>query len=272
MNQTAKGALLLVLGLITGRLVLNGNYASFVQARMRWPLLIAAGLLLALAAYELWHAWRVEHRNDEHRNDCEHGDHAGEHDSDPQPVDASRPGTGHAHRHGIPAVGWLLVAPLVVLYAVAPTALGAAAAGRTTANLPRAEGISFDPLPAAEPVELRVLEFVQRALYDEQRSLNGRTVRLTGLVVNDPAAPDSFRLTRFVVSCCAADGLPVQVTVHGAGAFPDDTWLTVTGTWRATEFVAVSREKASAPAEVAMDASEVTVLDGPPEHPYEVPY
>lgn len=38
-------------------------------------------------------------------------------------------------------------------------------------------------------------------------------------------------LTRFATFCCAADAVPYSVTVDSEGTdFPDDTWLTVTGT------------------------------------------
>ncbi|MFZ4774596.1 MAG: TIGR03943 family putative permease subunit [Terrimicrobiaceae bacterium] len=40
---------------------------------------------------------------------------------------------------------------------------------------------------------------------------------------------DRFNLVRMFVMCCAADARPVAVTVQGKQAFPEMTWLKVTG-------------------------------------------
>ena len=55
-----------------------------------------------------------------------------------------------------------------------------------------------------------------------------------GLVVHgSPGSPsDGFVLTRFLVTCCVADAVPIGVGVTGAGASAalDNTWVTVEGT------------------------------------------
>jgi uncharacterized repeat protein (TIGR03943 family) len=58
-------------------------------------------------------------------------------------------------------------------------------------------------------------------------------VRLVGFVVPDPQ-PQGFLLTRFAISCCAADAIPMQVAVLAAqgGIPPPDTWVEVEGTWQ----------------------------------------
>jgi len=43
---------------------------------------------------------------------------------------------------------------------------------------------------------------------------------------------DEFVLTRFMISCCVADALSVQVRIVGAppGKFEEDRWVRVVGT------------------------------------------
>jgi uncharacterized repeat protein (TIGR03943 family) len=149
---------------------------------------------------------------------------------------------GHSHAEGKgPAVGWLLSLPLAVLLLIAPTSLGSFAASRQavkTTRLAQAQNVDFDPLPevVGGRVPLTLTDFSERGLYDSKESLKGIPVRLVGFVNHDKAAPGGFFLTRFKISCCAADAYPIQVVLHGdAGQWPDDTWLSVDGVWKPTE-------------------------------------
>ncbi|MGV9449917.1 TIGR03943 family putative permease subunit [Streptomyces sp. NPDC003635] len=136
----------------------------------------------------------------------------------------SRGGPGHH-----PRVAWLLTLPALALLLFPPPALGSYSAGREAAER-AAQGVgTFPALPSADPVELTLGEFTSRAIYDSERSLKGRTVRMTGFVTHD--ADGSWYLTRLLVSCCAADATTARVEIRGADAPPDDTWVTVTGTW-----------------------------------------
>jgi uncharacterized repeat protein (TIGR03943 family) len=60
----------------------------------------------------------------------------------------------------------------------------------------------------------------------------GADVSFVGFVTRDQGMPaDEFLLTRFLVSCCAADALSIQVRVVGAppGRFDADTWVRAEG-------------------------------------------
>ena len=63
--------------------------------------------------------------------------------------------------------------------------------------------------------------------------VEGLVVELVGFVTHpgDASAGD-FGLTRFYISCCAADAVPFTVVVRPATdeTFADDTWLKVEGT------------------------------------------
>jgi uncharacterized repeat protein (TIGR03943 family) len=92
--------------------------------------------------------------------------------------------------------------------------------------------------------------------------LKGVPVRLIGFAA-PVAAGDGFLLTRFVLTCCAADARPVRVAVRGAGPpWPaPDTWLEVVGTWRA------ERRDAEDEHPPVLDASELRSVPAP-ANPY----
>jgi uncharacterized repeat protein (TIGR03943 family) len=139
----------------------------------------------------------------------------------------ARPGPGAAR------VRWLLLLPVLVVVLVQPAALGARAVpGR--AAVPAGSGGTFPPLapPVRGAVPMTMAEFVARALRDRDRSLEGVLVRLVGFVAPEPGG-GGYRLTRFVIFCCAADAEALQVTVRGdATRRASDQWLEVEGRWQ----------------------------------------
>ncbi len=189
---------MLTLGFTMARLLWTGAFGWFIQQRMQIPLLIATVVLLIMGVYEAVQATEEETKDPESRT-----------------------------RSTAPKVGWLMILPLLVIVSVQPVGLGAAAADRVENFTPVETESRFDDLDFSQGVpELRVLDFVDRAIWDDDGSLNGQTVRLEGLVVNDPDVPDGFLLTRFLVSCCAADGVPIQVAIQGVSEnLVNDTWV-----------------------------------------------
>jgi uncharacterized repeat protein (TIGR03943 family) len=136
---------------------------------------------------------------------------------------------GEDHRHG--GIGWLLLVPVLVVVLVQPAALGSYAASARRA-VPSGGG-SFPPLaaPVRGAVPMTMAEFVTRALRDDSQSLQGVRVRLLGFVA--PARRGGgYRLTRFVIFCCAADAEALQVAVQGDNVQRRrDQWLEVEGQW-----------------------------------------
>ncbi len=242
MNRLSRASVLAMLGIVTGSLLINGGYGAFVQQRMFIPLVLAAVVLIAFSIHEVYYAVKAEK-------------------TDP---DAQWWSFG-------PAVGWLMVLPLIVLFAVAPSALGAAAANRVDAFNPLEQTEAFPALDtSAGPAEMRVFDFLDRALWDPNESLQDTPVRLEGLVVNDPDVPDGFLLTKFMVSCCAADGLPLQVAIRGVEQpLEDDTWVVADVVWRAPE---IPYSEAGSVVIVDADAISVTPQPGARKDPYESPY
>ena len=200
MNRVGRAAVMLTLGFTMTRLLWTGAFGWFIQQRMQIPLLIATIVLIMLGLYEAIMGTDEESKYPESRK-----------------------------RSTAPKIGWLMILPLLVIVSVQPVGLGAAAADRVENFTPVEPSDRFPELEVVDgQVEMRVLDFVDRAIWDDSNSLNDQTVRLEGLVVNDPAVPDGFLLTRFLVSCCAADGVPIQVALPNVGqAIPNDSWAVV---------------------------------------------
>jgi uncharacterized repeat protein (TIGR03943 family) len=264
MSRYGRAVLMVGMGVIVARLIITGGFGWFVQQHMRIPLILATVVLLAFGFYEAVSSAQDANTDEpkiDDSDDHDH-DHGHRHDHD------------HDQRHRLsagPVVGWLLVLPLVVLISVAPTGLGAAAADRVDAYTPEDTNDEYAPLDdSAGPVVMRVFDFLDRALWDENGTLDDVTVRLEGLVVNDDDVPDGFRLVRFMVSCCAADGVPLQVILSStAPPLPDDTWVEVDVRWRAPE---VPYDQQDGAPRVEADVVGITVVPNPPDDPYESPY
>jgi uncharacterized repeat protein (TIGR03943 family) len=138
---------------------------------------------------------------------------------------------GHPGHHRA-RVGWLLLVPVLVVMLVQPTALGSyAVSSRST--VPGGDG-GFQPLaaPVRGAVPMSMAEFVTRAERDPARSLAGVRVRLVGFVAPSQGKEGGYRLTRFVIFCCAADAEALQAVVRGDPTpRARDQWLEVEGTW-----------------------------------------
>jgi uncharacterized repeat protein (TIGR03943 family) len=198
-NRVAQGVVMLLLGSAGLRASLTDMYLRYVKESLQPFLIAASGLLVVTGLITLWYALR-------------------------QPSDE--------HEHRDSRVGWLLVAPVIGLVLVAPPALGSYSATTAGTSIPEAEPANgFAPLPETSLVELTVLEYAARAIWDDGRSLAGRRLRLTGFLVHgEDGTP---HLGRLVLSCCAADARPVLVGLAGEApvGLPDDTWVEVIGAY-----------------------------------------
>jgi uncharacterized repeat protein (TIGR03943 family) len=139
---------------------------------------------------------------------------------------------GHRHRG---RVGWLLLVPVLVVLVVQPAALGSYAAPGRRVVPGSGGGSQFPPLaaPVRGAVPMSMAEFVTRAVRDPAPSLAGVRVRLVGFVAPAEHDDGGWRLTRFVIFCCAADAEALQVVVHDDQVpRTRDQWLEVEGTWQ----------------------------------------
>ena len=69
----------------------------------------------------------------------------------------------------------------------------------------------------------------------EPETYIGQKVNVKGFVVHpDNFSPQYFRITRFIITCCAADAYPISLPVHlstgDRSLYKPDSWLDVEGT------------------------------------------
>jgi uncharacterized repeat protein (TIGR03943 family) len=89
------------------------------------------------------------------------------------------------------------------------------------------------------PEERTIVDWVRTLhVYPEPDAYTGQAAKVSGFVTHIPGWPDNvFMISRFVLTCCAADaypvGLPVELPEDASRPAPD-TWLEVTGTMQTT--------------------------------------
>lgn len=187
MSRETQNILMLLIGLSTGLIAVKGTYLNFVKPALLPWLLVAAVLLVALAVVCLV-------------RDLRRG-----------------PPSGHHHRG---ALAWLLLIPVALTAFVTVPPMSAVGAETVTAAVAPPKR-AFPPLPADGVVSLP--EVVLRAAADSTKSLEGRTITVTGFTMGDD-------LARVVIVCCAADAQLARMHLTGAvGLHPNDTWLKVQG-------------------------------------------
>jgi len=153
----------------------------------------------------------------------------------------------------------LIVLPVITVLALPPASLGSYAASRRSTF--SSGGIVSSAGDIAEG-DLSLIDVAgglrSREGVDALVERAGEEVDFTGFVTKDPGAPaDEFMLTRFLVSCCVADALSVNVRVVGAppGRFKADEWVRVSG-----RFYPLGRD-------VIVDSSDIVNVERP-KRPY----
>lgn len=229
MNREVGAVILVLVGGAILRISLGDTYLRYVKEGLRPWLLVSGTILLLLGILAVVDVVREARAagaaTPEHDHDGE-DHHAGGHDEDHDEA-------GHDHDHAAPRAAWLLVLPVLAIFLVAPPALGAYTADRqqSTVSAP-AQTLEdpFPPLPPGDVVSLTVSDFSSRAVWDAGRTLEGRTVTMTGFVSTNPDG--GWYLTRLGLNCCAADAYAVKIAVIDAPYDPPlDTWVSVTGQW-----------------------------------------
>ncbi|MEZ0069527.1 putative repeat protein (TIGR03943 family) [Streptacidiphilus sp. MAP12-20] len=231
MPREARAILLVLAGAALLHLSVFGDgYLRYVRPGMH-PYLIAAGVVLLglglTRAFLLFRALLAS--GDQANGDQASSDQASSDltsDDQRQPGSASDP---HAPSHLRAA--WLLLLPLVAVFVAAPPALGDFTARQSGNTVAKPVATGFPALPAGDPLTLPLADFVVRAVWDQQDSLRGRHVELTGFVL--PKAGGGWYLTRLTITCCAADAVTYKVEVRGTTAVPRrGAWVRVTGSWQ----------------------------------------
>ncbi|TCC50657.1 TIGR03943 family protein [Kribbella capetownensis] len=236
MRRSVAALVIVFIGAAVMELATSGTYLRYVKPGMRWMLLAAGVVLIALAVTDVLvdgrkkpaqqeqpvampeDAWRdapwPAGRRDEEIDHSAHADH------------------GHGH-HGLPRTAWLLLIPIFALLVIDPPALGADAAERQSpvsskpAN-PKSNAWMADNSQGAPPVAVPVTDYAIWAVW-QQDTMKGRRYQLTGFVT--PAKNGVWYVTRIGITCCVADGTAYMVEARGQAAPPKNQWVTVTGLW-----------------------------------------
>ena len=85
-----------------------------------------------------------------------------------------------------------------------------------------------------KPEERSLVDWVRTLnVYPEPDAYSGQKVKVQGFVIHPPDLPEQYLLlSRFVITCCAADAYPVGLPVklnESRQVYPPDTWLEVEG-------------------------------------------
>lgn len=144
----------------------------------------------------------------------------------------------HARRSPGPRAGradWagviLLLLPVALVVALPAPQLGAQAASRKAVGVGALSSFA-PPQTHGDEVGLEEIHYagVSREYADQVGIVEGTEVNLTGFVTHPKNLTDgTYSLTRFYISCCAADAVPYSVAIRADEDLEDDTWLSVTG-------------------------------------------
>ncbi|WP_071776929.1 TIGR03943 family protein [Synechococcus sp. PCC 7335] len=134
-----------------------------------------------------------------------------------------------------------------------------------TLSLTRAQPQRFERV--ANPEERSIIDWIRLVnVYPEPDAYEGESVAVEGFVIHPDTWPNNYLMvSRFVLTCCAADaypvGLPVRLTGNVSQAdYAVDSWLSVTGQMQ-TETLDGRRQIAIAPTAIR------TIEE--PRNPYE---
>ena len=206
MARRLKPLLLISLALFLYARLSDGSILFYINQRFVWLIWVA---VVALAIVI------VSYRITRHRSKHTHA--------------------GHSHDLKWHTVGILLL-PVLLGWLVPAKPLGTSALANRELNvsLETALNLSLGTVrQAVEERELTILDWISAFQVDpDGSSFIGETADLTGFVyrrANLP--PDMWLLSRFVVTCCVADAMPVGLMVRAPDFAPpeNDEWVRVTG-------------------------------------------
>ena len=126
----------------------------------------------------------------------------------------------------------LLSIPVALVLALPSPQLGAQAASRKAVGVGALSSF-VPPPPSGGEIGLEEIHYagMSRAYADQVGIVEGAEVDLTGFVTHPKnQKAGTFSLTRFYISCCAADAVPYSVPLEADEDLDDDVWLHVTGT------------------------------------------
>lgn len=208
------------LGFFLAEKLWSGAVLFYINERFQPLIVFGAAAALALAAGALWR-WPAAPAHD----------HAHDHDHD------HGPGRGWAW-----GLAWVAL-PLALGLLVPARPLGAGALDRkgvntTGGSLPAGGAGAAVPLQIA-PEARTILDWVRAFNYAEApASFDGQTADVIGFVYHNPdLGAGQFMVSRFIVTCCAADasGVALLVAWPQAADLAENSWVRVRGPVQAAQ-------------------------------------
>ena len=143
---------------------------------------------------------------------------------------------GHEHDHmPAPINLWIMLIPLLIglLIPARPLDSSAVSAKGLTTSSALISSDSNSRLFETESEQRNILDWVKLFYFEKDLNpLIGQQASVVGFVYRDENLPQGqFVVSRFILSCCAADGYAVGMIVESpeANSFEKDTWVKVTG-------------------------------------------
>lgn len=212
MVRSFQGLLLLGMCIFFASKAANGQLTWYINSRFI-PLTIFGIIFLAVLSQIIFSEIR---RSRKHEQETGH-DH--DHDQAPAPVNL-----------------WFMLVPLLigVLIPARPLDSSAFATKGFNANSPLVSADSSAQIFETDSAERNVLDWIKLFNYqDDTAQFVGQKASVIGFVYFDETLGENqFFVSRFVVSCCAADGFAIAMPAQwaDAAALEQDSWVLVKGT------------------------------------------
>lgn len=240
MYRSFQGLLLLGMCIFFASKAANGQLTWYINSRFI-PLTIFGIIFLAVLAQIIFTEIRRSRKRDEELG------HEHDHDHAPAPVNL-----------------WFMLVPLLigVLIPARPLDSSAFATKGFNTNTPLVSADASAQIFETESEERNVLDWLKLFSHESDAvQFNGQTASVIGFVYfDDTLGENQFFVSRFVVSCCAADGFAIAMPVewNGAVALEEDSWVLVKGT-----IESITLNDRVAPLIVADSVQPVSVPDQP---------
>lgn len=214
MIRSFQGLLLLGLSIFFAAKAANGQLTWYINARFV-PLTIFGIAFLAVLAQTVFTDIRRSRKQEQ--EDLDHDHH-------------------HEHEHA-PASGnlWVMLVPLAIGILIPARPLDSAAFSTKgfSTSAPLISSDSSARIFETESEERNILDWLKLFNFEEDvTQFVGQSASVVGFVYfNDDLEADQFYVSRFVVSCCAADGFAIAMPVQWGEALTleQDSWVLVKG-------------------------------------------
>jgi|CXWL01.1.fsa_nt_gi uncharacterized repeat protein (TIGR03943 family) len=214
--RSFQGLLLLAICIFFAFKAANGQLTWYINSRFI-PLTIFGIVFLALLSQTVFNEIKRSRREEHEREDH---DHHHDHDHDHAPAFLNL---------------WVMLVPLLigVLIPARPLDSSAFATKGFNTNSPLVSGDSSAQIFETDSAERNVLDWIKLFNYEEDiTQFIGQKASVIGFVYFDEILGENrFFVSRFVVSCCSADGFAIAMVVEwdAAATLEQDSWVLVKG-------------------------------------------